>query len=310
MSPSATYWLVETTTPNGYATVRSDPGDVGAGPSPGVGDTDIVNLADQPVPGTVVINKTGHGGAALPKPGSPSSSTRPRLAASRGGRGHHAAGGCTTNSAGTCSITGVAARPVLAGRNRDSAGYTTVSPTRGDGRSRSVGQRRRHRTVNLTNQAVPGTVVVNKTGQGGAALAGAGFTLYVDAAPTGGARGAEDITAAGGCTTNSAGTCSILNVPLGQYWLVETTTPNGYATITPTAVTVGLGPSAGVGDTDTITSPTSRSRARSSSTRPARAGRRPWESRSLSTSTPRLSVARRGSGGHDERRKLRHRRRR
>ena len=163
-----------------------------------------------------------------------------------------AAGGCSTNSEGTCSITGVGLGRYWLVETTTPPGYTTVSPTAVTvdlGPLANVGDTD---TVNLTNQAVRGTVVVNKTGQGGAALAGAGFTLYVDAAPTGGSRGAEDTTAAGSCTTNAAGTCSITSVALGMYWLVETTTPNGYATVAPTAVTVGVGPSPGVGDTDTV----------------------------------------------------------
>jgi predicted extracellular nuclease len=248
----ATYWLVETTTPNGYATVAPTQVVVGVGPSPGVGDTDIVNLNDQAVPGTVTVNKTGQGGAALPAAGFTLFVDAAPTGGSRGAEDSAADGNCTTNGAGTCSISSVPLGQYWLVETTTPAGYATVNPnavTVGLGPSAGVGDTD---TFNLTDQPIPGTVVVNKTGQGGAALAGAGFTLFVDAAPIGGSRGAEDITAAGGCTTNSAGTCSITNVALRQYWLVETTTPNGYATVAPTAVTVGLGPSAGVGDTDTI----------------------------------------------------------
>ncbi len=225
---------------------------VGVGPSPGVGDTDTINLANQPVPGTVVINKTGQGGAALAEAGFTLFVDAEPLGGSRGVEDNTAAGGCSTNSSGTCSITGVALGRYWLVETTTPPGYKTVSPTAVTvdlGPSANVGDTD---TVNLTNLAARGTVVVNKTGQGGTALAGAGFTLYVDAAPTGGSRGAEDTTAAGSCPTNSAGTCSITSLALGTYWLVETTTPNGYATGAPTAVTVGVGPSPGVGDTDTI----------------------------------------------------------
>jgi hypothetical protein len=64
------------------------------------------------------------------------------------------------------------------------------------------------------------------------ALAGAGFTLYKDVAPTGGtSAGVEDKTAGnavGTCTTDASGDCSFLNVPKGQYWVVETTVPGGH----------------------------------------------------------------------------------
>jgi predicted extracellular nuclease len=249
-----TYWLVETTTPNGYATATPTRVTIGAGPSPGVGDTQTVNVANQAVPGTVTVNKTGAGGAALDGAGFTLYVDATPTGGSRGEGDDTAAGNCTTNSAaGTCSITNVPLGTYWLVETTTPAGYTTVNPTQvvvGLGASPNVGDTD---TVNLTDQAVPGRVVINKTGQAGAALGGAGFTLYVDAVPTGGSRGEEDVTAAGGCTTTSAGNCSIANVPLGGYWLVETTTPNGYATASPVAVTVGLGPSAGVGDTDTVT---------------------------------------------------------
>lgn len=76
-----------------------------------------------------------------------------------------------------------------------------------------------------------GSVQIQKNDDTGAALAGAGFTLYVDAAPVGGtARGAEDTTAGGTCTSDATGACTISSVPFGSYWVVETTTPSGYAT--------------------------------------------------------------------------------
>ncbi|HEX7167880.1 MAG TPA: SpaA isopeptide-forming pilin-related protein [Acidimicrobiales bacterium] len=91
-----------------------------------------------------------------------------------------------------------------------------------------------------------GTVVVNKTGAGGAPLPGAGFTLFGDDVPTGGSRGAEDTVAVDGCTTGSAGTCTIGDVPVGVYWLAETVVPAGYSAASPVAVSIGGG------DTDTI----------------------------------------------------------
>jgi hypothetical protein len=64
------------------------------------------------------------------------------------------------------------------------------------------------------------------------ALAGAGFTLYKDVAPTGGtSAGVEDKTVAntvGTCTTDASGDCSFTNVLKGQYWVVETTVPAGH----------------------------------------------------------------------------------
>jgi len=59
-------------------------------------------------------------------------------------------------------------------------------------------------------------------------LAGAVFTLYNDNAPVGGTRGAEDTITTMTCTTAADGTCTILDIPVGNYWVVETTVPPGH----------------------------------------------------------------------------------
>jgi hypothetical protein len=83
--------------------------------------------------------------------------------------------------------------------------------------------------VNISNC---GSVEITKTDDASKALAGAVFTLYNDKAPVGGTRGSEDTITNPllNCTTVAAGTCSIPNVPKGAYWVVETTTPEGYTT--------------------------------------------------------------------------------
>jgi Prealbumin-like fold domain len=72
-----------------------------------------------------------------------------------------------------------------------------------------------------------GSVSIKKTDDANPAnpLAGAEFTLYKDNAPTGGSRGDEDTITTQTCTTDAAGTCEILNVLQGEYWVVETKTP-------------------------------------------------------------------------------------
>jgi hypothetical protein len=89
--------------------------------------------------------------------------------------------------------------------------------------------------VNISNC---GAVQINKTNDLGAALAGAGFTLYKDSAPTGGSLGSEDTIAAGTCTTPASGTCSISDVFYGDYWLVETTIPANHTGVDPQHVSV------------------------------------------------------------------------
>jgi hypothetical protein len=73
-----------------------------------------------------------------------------------------------------------------------------------------------------------GSVSIKKTDDANPAnpLAGAEFTLYKDNAPVGGTRGPEDTITTQTCTTTDAtGTCEILNVLQGEYWVVETKTP-------------------------------------------------------------------------------------
>ena len=69
-------------------------------------------------------------------------------------------------------------------------------------------------------------------------LAGAVFTLYVDNAPVGVTRGAEDTITTLSCTTGSDGACTILDIPVGSYWVVETTVPPGHFAAPDQATTV------------------------------------------------------------------------
>ncbi len=98
--------------------------------------------------------------------------------------------------------------------------------------------------VNITNC---GRVNIVKTDDANNALNGAIFTLYTDNAPVGGTRGVEDTITTLTCTTSGsgadAGKCSILNVPFGNYWAVETTTPAGYSTAADQQVAVSSGTS-------------------------------------------------------------------
>ena len=98
--------------------------------------------------------------------------------------------------------------------------------------------------VNVTNC---GSVRIVKTGGGTAPLNGAEFTLYNDAAPMGTARNSGGITdpvtnPVLKCVTAGsgadAGTCTIPNVPFGDYWLVETVVPGGYEQAPDQAVSV------------------------------------------------------------------------
>jgi hypothetical protein len=97
-------------------------------------------------------------------------------------------------------------------------------------------------TLTFTDNKLPGRInVLKKDAVSNVALAGAIFTLYPDnsgaTSPDIGTGGADLPCAAYGdgsnadtckCTTQANGTCSFLNVPQGDYWVVETTPPSGY----------------------------------------------------------------------------------
>ncbi|SRR6266511_1458851 len=85
-----------------------------------------------------------------------------------------------------------------------------------------------------------GSVKITKTDDASPAnpLSGAEFTLYKDNAPIGGSRGAEDTATTQTCTTDTTGTCEILNVLQGEYWVVETVTPTGHDTAADQHITV------------------------------------------------------------------------
>lgn len=93
-----------------------------------------------------------------------------------------------------------------------------------------------------TNISICGSVRVLKTDDAGTALNGAEFTLYVDNAPVGGTRGAEDTATTLKCTTGEGtdpdGECTIENVLQGEYWLVETVVPAGHNGVADQHVTV------------------------------------------------------------------------
>ena len=93
-----------------------------------------------------------------------------------------------------------------------------------------------------------GSLTITKTDDASHALDGVVFTLFTDNSPVGGAapHGNEDTTAGLTCTTGTTvpGACSIANIPLGDYWIVETTPKSGYAAAADQRLTVTAGSSA------------------------------------------------------------------
>jgi hypothetical protein len=109
-------------------------------------------------------------------------------------------------------------------------------------------------TLTFANTPVPGTIKVHKQDDSSPAntLAGAEFKLVRDNAPTAAdgqtVPGAEDVDTGSTCTTDSNGNCSLDDVAIGDYWVVETKAPAGYFLADPKPATVELGSAPGEGD--------------------------------------------------------------
>jgi hypothetical protein len=99
-----------------------------------------------------------------------------------------------------------------------------------------------------TNKRQTANVKVLKTDDLGRDLDGATFELFTDNAPKGVSPGVEDIGTAqdpissvGSCTTTAAGNCTISNIALGDYWLIETGVPAGHTGADPQTVSLTTG---------------------------------------------------------------------
>jgi hypothetical protein len=120
-------------------------------------------------------------------------------------------------------------------------------------------------TLTFSDSPADGKIVIAKQDDAGNPLGGAEFTLYKDdAAPFGppdgngtneDSHGALDSVTALKCTTAAAndpdnpGACTINNVPIGKYWVVETVTPANHDTAADQYADVQLGGQAGQGQT-------------------------------------------------------------
>lgn len=144
-------------------------------------------------------------------------------------------GTCTTAS-GTCSFLNVALGKYWVVETTTPANHSTAAD-----QYVTITAPDQQVTLTFVNPRQPGTVNVHKQDDAGAPMAGAVFTLYADVSPFGGTKGAGDTVSLGTCQTAASGDCSFSSVQLGQYWVVETTTPAGYGTAADQHVVLSTG---------------------------------------------------------------------
>ena len=251
------YWLVESTTPNGYATVDPIKIAVALGSDPGQGQTVTLVVNDPVVKGTITINKKGINNTALNGAtftlyvdGNPNDGARKDAATDPV---TNPALWCQTAGAGTCQIANVPLGNYWVVETGIPNGYDPAPEQQvgvGLGGAPNAGD---SDTLEFVDPAVPGTVRITKTDDADNPLAGAEFTLYHNSAPLAGPRGdaLEDpaTNPALKCITPANGVCDIEDVPLGNYWIVETKVPDeDYVEAADKAITIGLGGAPKVGD--------------------------------------------------------------
>jgi hypothetical protein len=148
-------------------------------------------------------------------------------------------GTCTT-SAGTCTVSNLLAGSYWVVETTAPSGYDKATP---DYQLVSITSDQQA-TVTFVNPRQKGTISIHKQDDGdpAASLAGAVFTLYHNnpplTAPRGNAQEDPAVSPAVTCTTDASGNCSMQNVPVGEYWVVETTTPQGHQTAADQRATV------------------------------------------------------------------------
>jgi hypothetical protein len=233
--PSGNYWIVETTVPAGYAKAADRAITLALG--------DNVVLSTPFVDSRLAANLTLHKQDDLGAPLAGAVFTLYRNSAPtvgpRGGEDTVTAFTCTSQANGDCAVTGILpAGDYWIVETTTPAGYFTAADR---AVSLALGQ---SLTIDVpfVDPRKPASITLHKQDDTGAALAGAGFTLYTNNAPTAGARGNEDTVTTFTCTSQAGGDCVINNIlPAGNYWIVETNTPSGYTTAAEVAVSVALG---------------------------------------------------------------------
>jgi uncharacterized repeat protein (TIGR01451 family) len=230
--PPGTYWVVETKTPTGHTT---------AAPQQVVlalNQTVALDFTDPRQPATVIIIKKDDAGHLM-------AGAEFTLYTNNGGQpGSPVAGKtCTTTlPSGSCTIDQILPPGTYwLVETVTPKGYDTAAP------QKAVLSLNETLTLTFRDPRQPATVNIVKVDDAGSPVGGAGFTLYTD---NGGKPGSP--VAGKTCTTTlPSGGCSIGAIlPAGTYWVVETTTPPGYATAPPQQVVLHLGQTATLTFTD------------------------------------------------------------
>ncbi len=238
--PFGAYWIVETTTPANHDTAADQAVVVSAAGNVPSGTFTFVDPRQQ---GSIIVKKTNPTGGVLA--GAGFTVTPGNLSMTESSTGIFCVDGLLYNTYTVTEST------VPAGYNGASSQTVTVS-TKSTCAARLAGVY----TPDLTfvDSPAPGTINVAKVDDLNNPLQGAGFTLFSDVGVVGTYEPGTDTTVAQAQKlTSAAGTLQFTNVPLGNYCVVETLTPTGYATASPQCLTMGLGSSASTGQTINLT---------------------------------------------------------
>ncbi|MDX6220100.1 MAG: hypothetical protein QOJ48_1781 [Frankiales bacterium] len=237
------YWVVETTTPANHDTAADQAISIAPGGNTPSGTLTFVDPRQQ---GSILVKKTDPAGGVLA--GAAFTVTPGSLAMTESSTGIFCRDGL-----GFGSYTVTETTPPT-GYNAAAAQTVSVST-----KSTCAGRLAGTYTPDLTfvDSPAPGTINVLKTDDATPTanlLAGAAFTLFSDIGTVGTYEPATDTTVAAGPTTTGAqGTVQFASVPLGNYCVVETTTPANHTTAPAQCVTIGLGSSSSTGQTKNLT---------------------------------------------------------
>ncbi|MEW5855382.1 MAG: SpaA isopeptide-forming pilin-related protein [Myxococcota bacterium] len=256
--PVGEYWVVETSPPPGYAAgeVPYQHVVIGLGSAPEQGQVVDLDFVNEFVTSAIVIQKWDTEGNALGGavftlyPDNPQTGGAPD-SGDTAGTGHPT---CVTDKLGQCVFLGVPMAQYWVVETAAPSGYAT-----GETPYQHVvigqGAAGEDQTVYLefVNRRVVGAIFVQKRDSTGRACGGVEYTLYPDNPVLGGAPDSDDTAGSTHltCVTDKLGQCMFLDVPLGEYWVLETFVPSRCSAADPSYqhASIVLGSSPGEADT-------------------------------------------------------------